>query len=64
MIVIEINAKALVIFMMTILYAINVIIADMAIKDRDDCCKYGIIACIQAICIFVVELLIMARWAI
>ena len=61
---IEINAKALVILMMSILYIINVIIAFMAINDKDDCCKYGIIACIQAICIFVFKLLIMARWAI
>lgn len=64
MIAIEINAKVLVIYILATLYVINGIIGYMAINDRADCWKYGIIACIQAICIFVANLLIMARWAI
>ena len=64
MIAIEINAKVLVIFILATLYVINGIIGYMAINDGDGYYKYGIIACIQAICIFVVNLLIMARWAI
>jgi hypothetical protein len=64
MVTIEVNAKALVFFITSMLFLTNGIMGYMAINDEADCWKYGIIACIQAICMFVVDLMIKAWWVI